>query len=352
MLPQSIVALAVDTLIGEPSIKVHPTVRMGNFIKKCTPTEQPRIKPRKTSRRTEEMARGIAIESSGILLSLMFGKALKHLTELFPYRSQPILEGYFLKHSLAVDALLSAALEIESALKSGDLVEARRLLAWHLVSRDTTKLTESEVIGATIESIAENLSDSFIAPLFMYRIGGLPAAFSYRFINTADAMLGYRTPQFEHLGKAAAITDDVANLIPSRITALCIALASGILGFNFRSVLTNCRKEASRTSSPNAGWPMGAIALALNCRLTKRNNYVLNDAGEEPTIESLVQARKIIILASGIAVTLIYAGSFSWRCIKEPIKRGMKRRTRWIKLNAKGDTSSVHYIFPSLKDDL
>ncbi len=124
---------------------------------------------------------------------------------------------------------------------------------WHLVSRDTATLTPSQVAAATVESVAENASDGIIAPLLFYALGGLPAALAYRFINTADAMLGYRDPEHEWLGKVPARLDDLVNLLPARLTAGLFLLVTWLLGGPIRRALRVWWRDAGQTASPNAG---------------------------------------------------------------------------------------------------
>lgn len=108
---------------------------------------------------------------------------------------------------------------MQTAPERDDLAEARRLLSWHLVSRPTADLSADEVAAAAIESLAENLSDSLVAPALAYLLGGLPGMAIYRLVNTADAMWGYRNTRYKRLGKAAARLDDALNLLPARLTA-------------------------------------------------------------------------------------------------------------------------------------
>ena len=180
----------------------------------------------------------------------------------------------------------------------------RRLLGWHLVSRPTADLSAGDVAAAAIESLAENLADSVVAPLFWCAVGGLPALAAYRCANTADAMWGYLTPRHAELGRAAARTDDLLNLIPARLTATLLALAAGP---NHPNSWRVARRDHGLTASPNAGWPMAAIALRLGLRLTKRGHYDLNPAGAEPgpgdVTEAVRAGRRTALVAVAVAAT-------------------------------------------------
>ena len=150
-------------------------------------------------------------------------------------------------------------------------------MSWHLVSRDTAQLDEAQVAAAAIESVAENTSDGIVAPLLAYAVGGLPAALIYRYVNTGDSLLGYRDAEREWLGKIPARTDDLLNLIPSRVTALLFILLRP-------QAWTVWRRDARLTASPNAGQPMSAMAGALNIELEKVAHYRLNAGARLPTL--------------------------------------------------------------------
>jgi adenosylcobinamide-phosphate synthase len=182
------------------------------------------------------------------------------------------------------------------------LVAARHALM-ALVSRPTADLSPSLVAAAAIESLAENLVDSWVAPLLAYALFGLPGAYAYRAANTADAMWGYRTPGYEHLGKVAARLDDALSFVPARLGALLLA----VVGPNPREALAVWRRDAHRTPSPNAGPPMSAIAGQLNVRLEKPGTYVLNATAPEPTPADVAAARALVARAMLLAGLLALA---------------------------------------------
>ncbi|GAA5514171.1 cobalamin biosynthesis protein CobD [Deinococcus carri] len=288
-----LLALVLDGL-GEPPVRWHPVVWMGNFLKAArgrwegtTPAEQFR-----------EGAAGWAVGAG-----LVGGVGM--LAARLP--GGWVTRGVLLKPLLARRALFGAVGEVHAALAAGDLPGARRLLAWHLVSRDTSELSAAEVAGACIESLAENLSDSVVAPLLCFRVGGLPLAALYRYANTADAMWGYRTPELEYAGKLAARADDLLNLAPARLTALCALLAALPARLDAPGAFRVWRQDARNTASPNAGHPMSAFAGALGVRLDKRGVYVLNVGGREPTAADLPRALRLARLTLALAVlTLLW----------------------------------------------
>ncbi len=209
-----------------------------------------------------------------------------------------LLVGLLLWPAFSLRMLTAEVAAVEAAL-GRDLDEARRRLA-RLVSRDTRGLDAVGVRMAALETLTENLSDSLLAPLFYFVLFGLSGAWLYRYANTADAVWGYRTPRYRRWGRLAARVDDLLNWIPARLAALLL----GPLG------LAALHREASRTPSPNAGWPMGALALALGVRLEKRGVYVLNSSGRAPEPADLRRALARVQRAA--ALTYALAALVSW----------------------------------------
>jgi len=204
-------------------------------------------------------------------------------------------------------SLMAHATEIADALDAGDLPEGRRLLAYHLVSRDTSLLDESEVAGAVIESVAENLSDAVLAPWCWYILGGAPAVAAYRAANTLDGMWGYHTPEYEGFGMPAARIDDVANLVSARVTALAITLAAMLTGNDGQGALHAWIRDRGCTASPNAGHPMSAMAGALGLVLEKRGEYVLGAGGRAPVPADIRRALRVADVAAGLTAAVLMA---------------------------------------------
>ncbi len=280
-----LLALALD-LLGEPPAPFHPVIWMGNYLKAVR-------KRWRAETPSKQLREGAAWWGLGAGASAGIGELAQRLPGGW------LTQGILLKPLLARRALFAAVNEVHTALVADDLPEARRLLAWHLVSRETSKLTAAEVAGAAIESLAENLSDSVVAPLMFFRVGGLPLAALYRYANTADAMWGYRTPELEYAGKVVAHADDALNLAPARLTALCTLLASGGRG------LSVWARDRRNTASPNAGHPMSAFAGALGIRLDKRGVYVLNASGRVPEAADLPRALTLARRTFALATLLL-----------------------------------------------
>ncbi len=184
----------------------------------------------------------------------------------------------------AVDAALAESLEA-----------GRARVAW-LCSRDVSTMDADEVRETAIETLAENLNDSVVAPLFWFALAGLPGAVVYRFANTTDAMWGYRG-RYEWAGKWAARADDVLSWLPARLTAALLAPVRA-------EVWRKLGQEASRTPSPNGGWPMGAMALRLGVRLRKPGVYALNARGPSPQPADMSRAQRHAGRAAWLAAGL------------------------------------------------
>jgi len=281
-------ALALDLVAGEPPARLHPVVAVGRLI-----TVLERRAPR--SERAE-LAYGVALAA----LPAAAAAAAAALAVRGAGRAGVPLVVWLLKTQFALRALLVASDGVARALERGDVGGARAELP-ALVSRPTADLDHEHIASAAIESCSENLCDSYVAPLFWYRVGGLPAAAAYRAVNTADAMIGYRG-RYERLGKATARLDDALNFIPARLSALALVAAAAVLrGTGIRS-LRGAWREHGRTASPNAGWPMAAAAGACGVWLEKPGHYRLG-GGRAPGARD-VQAARRLTLAAALLVTL------------------------------------------------
>ena len=183
-----------------------------------------------------------------------------------------LVGGLLLKSTFSVRMLHREAAKVKTLLDQDDLAAVRRQMP-SLVSRDPTQLTHEQAGAAAVESVSENMSDSFIGPWLAFALFGLPGAFAYRAINTLDSMIGYHGA-YEYLGKASARLDDLVNILPARVTGLLIVAASAALpGQNAGGAWRIMRRDRGNTESPNAGWPMSAMAGALGVRLEKVSNH-------------------------------------------------------------------------------
>jgi adenosylcobinamide-phosphate synthase len=286
-------ALALDLAFGDPPNRWHPVAWLGRVIA--------------TARR--RLAHGsppwLLVVGGGVTIGVAIIAAA---SGIFVVRlasslgvAGTVLEAMALSCCLSVRGLWRAAAEVATHLERDDLTGARAALSFHLVSRPTADLERGEVAAAAVESVAENLTDSVVAPALMYLLFGLPGAALYRAVNTADAMIGYREGALEHFGKLAARLDDVLNLIPARVAALALVVAAAVTRAAPSRAWTIMWRDHGRTASPNAGWTMAAMAGALRVRLVKRHAYALGD-GPLPTAPDI--RRSLRIMAVGALLTI------------------------------------------------
>ena len=256
-----------------------------------------------------QLGRGfLLLAGEGSLIFMLARLIARHLLRL-PVLAGVFLEALLLKQTFSLKGLHRAANDVQRALTDHNLAMARKWLGWHLVSRDVSNLNENEVAAAAIESLAENTSDGVIAPWFWYMVGGLPAAYFYRFVNTSDAMLGYHDEMHEWLGKAPARGDDLLNLIPARLTAILIIMTATLEGNGGDRAWRIWRRDAHLTQSPNAGHPMSAMSGALGVRLGKEGLYELGAELPPPRPSHISQALHLLtgatFLAAGLAAFFV-----------------------------------------------
>lgn len=292
-------ALLVEAVAGYPgwlfSTIRHPVVWLGALIsaldKALNRTSWPAI-----TRRCSGVATVLIVIGAAIAIAASISLALP---DTLPGK---FVEAVFMSTLLAQRSLASHVGAVTVPLKAGDMANARTQLA-KIVGRDVTKLDESGISRAATESLAENFSDGVIAPAFWGAIFGLPGIAAYKAINTMDSMIGHRTPRHEMFGWAAARLDDVANLIPARLTALLLSLAAVT-----RAPLAAAAafREAHRHRSPNAGWPEAAMAGALGVRLSGPRIYHdriveepwLNGSARDPQANDICRALRLYAIAA------------------------------------------------------
>ncbi len=293
-----ILALILDLTVGDPPNRFHPVAWMGSTI-----AEAQRHAPRRG--RLAQLAYGGLVAIGGALGVFGLGRLVERLIERLPRPLDWLAEAALLKATFSVGRLSDAAGAIEAALEAQDLPEARRLVSWHLVSRDTSTLDGSQVAAATIESVAESASDGIMAPLLAYAAAGLPGALAYRFVNTVDSMWGYRDAAREWLGKVPARLDDLLNLIPARVTAALLTLGAALVGEDASNTRRIWWRDSGKTASPNAGHPMSAMAGALNIELEKTDHYRLGEGQSAPAPKDIGRAVRVMKAAVGIGAALL-----------------------------------------------
>ncbi len=277
-------ALLLDQLLGEPPSTLHPVVRIGRLVtamERGAPTASP----------TAQLAYGVALVAVVVGLASGTAALADAILQRLPLGPRILLRAVLLKPTFAAKELLAAAERVHAPLEARDLGSARVALR-SLVSRDPSNLDVPLIAAAAVESLAENTSDSIVAPWLAFLAGGLPGAYAYRAANTLDATVGYHG-RYEYLGKPAARCDDLLNVVPARLTAALIVAAAVPHGWA-QSALTVALRDHAVTSSPNAGWPMSAMAGALGVRLEKVGHYVLGRELRPPDAEDVAAASRLV----------------------------------------------------------
>ena len=288
-------AILIDLILGDPKNRYHPTAWIGTFIAKLTTIT-------KNQNSTFEKIGGtimiITISSVVVLLlsGLNFGISLISV-DYISLILTVVIGALLLKTTIAIRGMEKHAISVLDSLESNDLDLARNYLSM-IVKRNTTKLDKNHVLSGVLESISENTVDGITGPMFYYAFFGLFGAFVYRIINTADSMVGYKNDIFKNLGWFTAKCDTILNYIPSRLTGLMMVISAAILKNNWRNSYKVMIRDGKKTESPNAGYPMAALAGALETKFEKINHYKLGDGEIILTRDHVLSAIKIMKLTS------------------------------------------------------
>ncbi|MFC2025365.1 cobalamin biosynthesis protein [Chloroflexota bacterium] len=292
-----LIALVIDLALGEPPHPIHPVVWMGklaSFLERHS-VGQPRLSQFVYGMGITLFLVGLFTASTYFILFYL--KSLSLVAYV-------IVGAILLKPTFSLKELRGAALRVKRLLLKEELDEVHRELR-SLVSRETRGLPKPLLVSATVESVAENTCDSFIAPLFYFLIFGVAGAVAYRVVNTLDAMVGYHR-KYEYLGKFASKLDDVLNFIPARLAALLLVLASFVSKKDGQASWRVAFSEHSKTESPNAGWSMAAVAGALDVQLEKMGHYKLGKAGVPLTPGTIDASLQLMQIAGLIWVVICF----------------------------------------------
>ena len=288
-------AILIDLILGDPKNRYHPTAWIGTFIAKLTTIT-------KNQNSTFEKIGGtiMIITISSVVVLLLFGLNFGISLISVDYISlilSVVIGALLLKTTIAIRGMEKHAISVLDSLESNDLDLARNYLSM-IVKRNTTKLDKNHVLSGVLESISENTVDGITGPMFYYAFFGLFGAFVYRIINTADSMVGYKNDIFKNLGWFTAKCDTILNYIPSRLTGLMMVISAAILQNNWRNSYKVMIRDGKKTESPNAGYPMAALAGALETKFEKINHYKLGDGEIILTRDHVLSAIKIMKLTS------------------------------------------------------
>lgn len=299
-----IIGYVLDLIIGDPNNPYHPIRYIG-----------------KLASNMEKLWRNVFKKNLKIagffawlfIVFITFGVTLGivHIANKINPILGTVVSGILIYFCISAKGLKVEGLKVIKILKEGDIVKARKQLSY-IVGRDTENLDEEAIVRAVVETVAENMSDGIIAPLFFAGIGGAPLAFLYKAVNTCDSMFGYKNEKYKDFGFFSAKLDDVFNYIPARLTAYLIVISSFILRLNCKNSFKIYKRDRYNHSSPNSAHPEAAVAGALNIMLGGDNYYFgkivqkprIGDDIEKITLNKVYLVNKILYLSSFLGIIL------------------------------------------------
>ena len=307
-----IIAFILDCVIGDPQNPFHPIRIIGNGIALGVNAY------RKTGAKTPavQFIMGAALSAAIIGLSYIFTWAVIRSFYSLNDWTGVLVEAVICYFLIAPKALRDESMKVYHSLTAGDIMSARKNLSY-IVGRDTEGLGAAEIVNAAVETVSENLSDGVIAPLIFIFLGGAPLGMAYKAVNTLDSLIGYRNDEFEFFGKFAARLDDLANLIPSRISAWLMILGSFFINADTKGAIRIYIRDRRNHKSPNSAQTESVCAGALGLRLGGDSCYkgalihkpTIGDGANDPAPKHIIDANRLMYAASIIAVILLTTGS-------------------------------------------
>ncbi len=303
---QLVAAYFLDLAAGDPRWMPHPVRWIGSLIA----WSETVLYPAQAS--PDQMRfRGFALW--GVVMAVVFlaAKAFLGLSNAIGPHPGALAAIWLAYSTLATRSLHDESRQVARALRAGDLDLARSKLSF-IVSRETSQLGEDDILRALVETVSENISDGIVAPLFFLALGGPVGAILYKAVNTMDSMLGYKNERYRYFGSFAARADDVANWAPARISGWLMVGACALMGLDWRAALQIMRRDASKMTSPNAGYPEAAAAGGLGVQLGGANCY-FGEIVEKPrlgeplgpiTLKTYKRMIGLMYVSSGLAAIL------------------------------------------------
>ncbi len=296
--------VGLDLAFGDPQWMPHPIRGLGWFARFC-----------------ERLLRATSMppRMAGVLFWLVVVGSFTSAVWVTVYFGGAWARVYWIYSLLACRDLDKEAGRVVRALENHDTEGARRWLSW-IVGRDTATLNEPEMVRATVETVAENLSDGVIAPLLFLAIAGPVGMAAYKAVNTLDSMVGHKNEKYAEFGWAAARLDDIANYIPARLTAVLVWIAALLPGFDAKRAVRITLRDGQSQPSPNSGYPEAAVAGAMGVQLGGTNFYqgkastkaVMGDA-VYPLVRGVFGKVRVLLYASEALCVLAIVGCAAWR---------------------------------------
>jgi adenosylcobinamide-phosphate synthase len=303
-----IAAYVLDLVLGDPSWAPHPIRWIGNLITRV----EARLYPAGMEPATH-LAMGCAFWGAVVAVAASVAWLLLVVAGWFHEVLAQAVGVWMAYTTLATRSLHQESLQVAAALRRSDLPAARRHVSL-LVSRETAHMGEEDILRALLETVAENLSDGVVAPLFYLGLGGPVMAMVYKAVSTMDSMVGYHNDRYRYFGTCAARADDVANWLPARITGLLLVAAAACWQLDWRAAWRIMRRDGRKLKSPNAGIPEAAAAGALGVRLAGPNVYFgqlvdkpyLGDPARPVSLQAYDQMIRLLYSVSLLAMLLAY----------------------------------------------
>ncbi len=291
-------AFILDVLVGDPRWLPHPIIWMGNAISFFE------VPIRRLIRSPFLAGLVFAIGLIGATFAIAVG--VVYITDLIHPLFGTGVKVLMLFYCFSARSLAQAAMDVARPLVAGDLARARTMVGY-IVGRETHSLDREGITRAAVETVAENFVDGFLSPLCFAMVFGVPGAMAYKMINTLDSMVGYKNDKYILFGRAAARIDDLANLIPARLSVVVIAMAAGLVSVKRgKQAVTTAMSQARNHKSPNAGFPEASFAGGLQVRMGGPNVYhgtlvekpYIGGEFKEPGPEKIGQACELMLLAA------------------------------------------------------
>lgn len=305
------IGFVLDYLFGDPSVLPHPIRGMGKTIGWC----EKLVRSWSGDSQKKQLWGGFWLVCVNLLLWGLFSFGICAVAyRIYGYLGIAV-ESFLCFQLLAAKSLKTESMKVYEALKDGTIEEARYAVSM-IVGRDTQNLTKEGVTKAAVETVAENLADGVIAPLFYMAIGGAFFGYLYKTVNTMDSMIGYKDKKYLYIGRAAAKLDDVCNYIPARLSAILLILSCPLCGLDGRSAWRMWRRDGRNHASPNSAQTEAAAAGALGIQLAGDAWYfgklyhkqTIGDARRAVVTEDIVRMNRLMMTASWGAVVLLALG--------------------------------------------
>ena len=295
------IAFLLDLLMGDPKWLPHPIRWMGWAIVS--------FESRFRKLPFGKTVSGFFFAVSLIISTWIICRILLSFAQMIHPVAAGVLEIILIYYAISVRSLASGAMSVYHALKREDVEQARKSVS-HIIGRDVERLSETEIASGAVETVAENLVDGVVSPMFYACIGGAPLAMAFKMINTLDSMVGYKNDTYRHFGKAAAKIDDIANFLPARISIICIAVSERILTRRENRAFRTAVMEGSHHTSPNAGYPEASFAGALGVKLNGPGYYgkrlvdkpFIGIRYDRPKINDIKRACDLMILSAFVSL--------------------------------------------------